>query len=150
MPTTVSKNTNYIPTHIWKEQLTLQFRYQKNKKNETGISNGAASVSYAAVHYILKTQKQLPEKNILLLGVGEIGQNTIENLVKAYLQAKSKNRKQNCLKKQRRLPKNIIFLISISRTSLRNWNKPIFLSLQLVQVSLSCILRICLKRIFWL
>lgn len=54
------------------------------------------------------------------------------------------------IKKQRRLLKNIIFLISISRTSLRNWNKPIFLSLQQVQVSLSCILRICLKRIFWL
>ena len=54
----------------------------KRIKNETGLSNGAASVSYAAVHYILKTQKQLSTKNILLLGVGEIGQNTIENLVK--------------------------------------------------------------------
>lgn len=54
----------------------------KRIKNETGISNGAASVSYAAVHYILKNQPQLSEKNILLLGVGEIGQNTVENLVK--------------------------------------------------------------------
>ncbi len=51
-------------------------------KNETGISNGAASVSYAAVHYILNHQKQLADKNILLLGTGEIGQNTVENLVK--------------------------------------------------------------------
>ncbi len=54
----------------------------KKIKNETGISNGAASVSYAAVHYILNSKKQLSEKNILLLGVGEIGQNTVENLVK--------------------------------------------------------------------
>ena len=54
----------------------------KRIKNETGISNGAASVSYAAVHYILKNQPQLSDKNILLLGVGEIGQNTVENLVK--------------------------------------------------------------------
>ncbi|MBW8358657.1 MAG: glutamyl-tRNA reductase [Weeksellaceae bacterium] len=54
----------------------------KKIKNETGISNGAASVSYAAVHYILNHQKQLPDKNILLLGTGEIGQNTVENLVK--------------------------------------------------------------------
>ena len=54
----------------------------KRIKNETGISNGAASVSYAAVHYILANQKQLSDKNILLLGVGEIGQNTVENLVK--------------------------------------------------------------------
>ncbi len=53
----------------------------KKIKNETGISNGAASVSYAAVHYIL-SRKQLADKNILLLGVGEIGQNTVENLVK--------------------------------------------------------------------
>lgn len=54
----------------------------KRIKNETGISNGAASVSYAAVHYILKNQAQISDKNILLLGVGEIGQNTVENLVK--------------------------------------------------------------------
>ncbi len=54
----------------------------KRIKNETGISNGAASVSYAAVHYILKNQMQISDKNILLLGVGEIGQNTVENLVK--------------------------------------------------------------------
>lgn len=62
----------------------------KRIKNETGISNGAASVSYAAVHYILKTQKQLSEKNILLLGVGEIGQNTVENLVKHVYEPKVK------------------------------------------------------------
>jgi glutamyl-tRNA reductase len=54
----------------------------KKVKSETGISSGAASVSYAAVHYILNSKKQLAEKNILLLGVGEIGQNTVENLVK--------------------------------------------------------------------
>lgn len=54
----------------------------KRIKNETGISTGAASVSYAAVHYILRNQPHISEKNILLLGVGEIGQNTVENLVK--------------------------------------------------------------------
>ena len=54
----------------------------KRIKNETGISTGAASVSYAAVHYILKNQPHISDKNILLLGVGEIGQNTVENLVK--------------------------------------------------------------------
>lgn len=54
----------------------------KKIKTETGISTGAASVSYAAVHYILNHQKNISEKNILLVGVGEIGQNTVENLVK--------------------------------------------------------------------
>ncbi|MEC5394031.1 glutamyl-tRNA reductase [Bergeyella sp. RCAD1439] len=62
----------------------------KKIKTETGISNGAASVSYAAVQYILNRSKQLSEKNILLLGVGEIGQNTVENLVKHIYQPKVK------------------------------------------------------------
>ncbi len=62
----------------------------KRIKNETGISNGAASVSYAAVHYILKNQTQISDKNILLLGVGEIGQNTVENLVKHVYKPKVK------------------------------------------------------------
>ena len=62
----------------------------KRIKNETGISNGATSVSYAAVHYILKTQNHISDKNILLLGTGEIGQNTIENLVKHVYQPKVK------------------------------------------------------------
>src|SRR5690606_28354945 len=51
-------------------------------KNEAGITNGTAYVNYAAVHYILNHQKQLADKNILLLGTGDIGQNTVENLVK--------------------------------------------------------------------
>lgn len=62
----------------------------KRIKNETGISNGATSVAYAAVHYILKNQNQISDKNILLLGVGEIGQNTVENLIKHVYQPKVK------------------------------------------------------------
>lgn len=62
----------------------------KRIKTETGISNGAASVSYAAVHYVLNSQTQLSDKNILLLGVGEIGQNTVENLVKHIYRPKIK------------------------------------------------------------
>lgn len=54
----------------------------KKVKNKTSLSSGAASMSYAAVHYILNNETQLSDKNILLLGVGEIGQNTVENLVK--------------------------------------------------------------------
>lgn len=43
-----------------------------------------------AVHYILNNQKRITEKNILLLGAGEIGQNTVENLVKHVYQPKVK------------------------------------------------------------
>ena len=82
----VKKNSNpYLERAI-----NSAIQISKRIKNETGISNGAASVSYAAVHYILKNQKNISDQQILLLGVGEIGQNTVENLVKHVHQPKVK------------------------------------------------------------
>lgn len=54
----------------------------KRIKNETGISSGATSVSFAAVQYIMNSVSDISEKNILLFGTGKIGRNTCENLVK--------------------------------------------------------------------
>src|SRR5690554_5261012 len=54
----------------------------KRIKNETQISTGATSVSFASVQYILDTFDDASEKNILLFGTGKIGRNTCENLVK--------------------------------------------------------------------
>lgn len=54
----------------------------KKIKNQTCLSNGAASVSFAAVHYILQTQNNISNKNILLFGIGKIGRNTCDNLIK--------------------------------------------------------------------
>jgi len=54
----------------------------KRIKNETGISSGATSVSFASVQYILKNFENPSELNILLFGTGKIGRNTCENLVK--------------------------------------------------------------------
>ena len=54
----------------------------KRIKTETEISSGATSVSFASVHYILKTVEEVSSKNILLFGTGKIGRNTCENLVK--------------------------------------------------------------------
>jgi glutamyl-tRNA reductase len=54
----------------------------KKIKNETEISSGATSVSFASVQYILKNVENIGEKNILLFGTGKIGRNTCENLVK--------------------------------------------------------------------
>ena len=54
----------------------------KRIKNETKLSTGATSVSFAAVRYILDNIENLKEKKILLFGVGKIGRNTCENLVK--------------------------------------------------------------------
>ncbi len=54
----------------------------KRIKNETEISTGATSVSFASVHYILNNVADINRKNILLFGTGKIGRNTCENLVK--------------------------------------------------------------------
>ena len=54
----------------------------KRIKNETEISTGATSVSFASVHYILNNVADIKDKNILLFGTGKIGRNTCENLVK--------------------------------------------------------------------
>ena len=54
----------------------------KRIKNETEISSGATSVSFASVQYILRNVQNVQDKNILLFGTGKIGRNTCENLVK--------------------------------------------------------------------
>ncbi|HLF52475.1 glutamyl-tRNA reductase [Flavobacterium sp.] len=54
----------------------------KKIKNETQISSGATSVSFASVQYIIKNVENIGTKNILLFGTGKIGRNTCENLVK--------------------------------------------------------------------
>lgn len=51
-------------------------------KNETELSSGATSVSFASVQYIMNTVSDISSKNILLFGTGKIGRNTCENLVK--------------------------------------------------------------------
>ncbi len=57
-------------------------RASKKIKNETEISSGATSVSFASVQYILNNVAEVSNKNILLFGTGKIGRNTCDNLVK--------------------------------------------------------------------
>jgi glutamyl-tRNA reductase len=54
----------------------------KRIKNETEISTGATSVSFASVKYMLDHVEHISTKNILLFGTGKIGRNTCENLIK--------------------------------------------------------------------
>ena len=54
----------------------------KRIKTETRLSSGATSVSYVSVRYMLDSIPDLHNKNIVLFGVGKIGRNTCENLVK--------------------------------------------------------------------
>jgi glutamyl-tRNA reductase len=50
-------------------------------KNNTELSGGTVSVSFAAVQYIRNKVAKPSAKNILLLGVGKIGRNTCKNMV---------------------------------------------------------------------
>ena len=54
----------------------------KRVKNETELSSGATSVSFASVQYIMNNVADISNKDILLFGTGKIGRNTCENLVK--------------------------------------------------------------------
>ena len=50
-------------------------------KNQTALSGGTVSVSFAAIQYIREHIEDIANKNILLLGTGKIGSNTCRNLV---------------------------------------------------------------------
>lgn len=53
----------------------------KSIKNQTAISGGTVSVSFAAIQYIKERMGQAAGKKILLIGVGKIGRNTCRNMV---------------------------------------------------------------------
>lgn len=50
-------------------------------KNQTALSGGTVSVSFAAVQYIKENITHIEGRKILLLGTGKIGRNTCKNLV---------------------------------------------------------------------
>jgi glutamyl-tRNA reductase len=57
-------------------------------KNQTALSSGTVSVSFAAVQYIKEKINPVADKKILLIGIGKIGSNTCKNLVD-YLDTKN-------------------------------------------------------------
>ena len=54
----------------------------KETKNKTSLSSGTTTVSYAAIQYIKTNINNLASKNILIYGLGEIGENTAKSSVK--------------------------------------------------------------------
>ena len=76
-----SKSSGLINTFL-ERLINSVIQASKKIKNETNISSGATSVSFAAVQYIIKNVSNIADKNILLFGTGKIGTNTCENLVK--------------------------------------------------------------------
>ena len=63
----------------------------KRVKNDTKLSSGTTSVSYAAVQYIIKNLPDYNSKNILVFGLGKMGKHTCKNL------AEYTKNKQVCL-----------------------------------------------------
>ncbi len=77
----ISKKHNLL-NHFTERLVNAVIQASKRIKNETEISTGATSVSFASVQYIFNTVENVSNKNILLFGTGKIGRNTCENLVK--------------------------------------------------------------------
>ncbi len=76
----LSKSLGGINTHLDK-LFSFLMQASKRVKNETRLSSGTTSVSYAAVQYLLQRYGQLTDKTVLLFGLGEIGKNTYKHLL---------------------------------------------------------------------
>jgi glutamyl-tRNA reductase len=75
-----AKNNNYVNSFL--ERLVNNvLQASKQIRNETALSSGTVSVSYAAVEYIKQNISFCDGKNILVVGTGKIGSNTCKNLV---------------------------------------------------------------------
>jgi glutamyl-tRNA reductase len=79
----------YKTTNAYFERLLNNvMQASKRVKNETKLSSGTTSVSYAAVQYIVKNLPDYNSKNILVFGLGKIGKHTCKNLAE-YTQNKT-------------------------------------------------------------
>ena len=93
----------------------------KRVKNETKLSSGTTSVSYAAVQYIIKNLPSYNSKNILVFGLGKMGKHTCKNLAE-YTQNKSVSLINRTEKKAEEFVKEHP---SIKNTKFENLNKEI-------------------------
>ncbi len=78
----VESKANGLSTAYTERLVNSVIQASRRIKNETELSSGATSVSFASVQYIMNTVNEISSKNILLFGMGKIGRNTCENLVK--------------------------------------------------------------------
>lgn len=69
-------------TNAYLERLmNLVLQASKDVKNNTKLSSGTTSVSYAAIQYIVENVENYNNKKILIYGLGEIGKNTCKNVL---------------------------------------------------------------------
>ncbi len=61
--------------------MNLVLQASKDVKNNTKLSSGTTSVSYAAIQYIIDNVVDFNNKKLLIYGLGEIGKNTCKNIL---------------------------------------------------------------------
>jgi len=76
----ISKAYNFINCFL-ERLVNSVFQSSKMIRNETALSSGTVSVSYAAVEYIKQNIHLCTGRKILVVGIGKIGRNTCKNLV---------------------------------------------------------------------
>lgn len=75
-----AKERNFIGAFL-ERLVNSVLQSSKSIKNQTALSGGTVSVSFAAVQCIREKITALAGKKILLVGIGKIGRNTCRNLV---------------------------------------------------------------------
>ncbi len=83
----LAKSLNTTNAYV-ERLLNSVLQASKKVKNETKLSSGTTSVSYAAVQYIIKNLPDYNTKNILVYGLGKMGKHTCKNLAE-YTENKS-------------------------------------------------------------
>ena len=83
----MAKAQNTINAYL-ERLLNCVMQASKKVKNETKLSSGTTSLSYAAVQYIIKNLPDYNSKNILVFGLGKMGKHTCKNLAE-YTQNKT-------------------------------------------------------------
>jgi glutamyl-tRNA reductase len=76
----VAKQNGFIGAFL-ERLVNAVLQSSKAIKNQTVLSGGTVSVSFAAVHYIRENISAIADKKILLIGTGKIGRSTCKNLV---------------------------------------------------------------------
>ncbi|MFD0994051.1 glutamyl-tRNA reductase [Tenacibaculum geojense] len=82
----IAKNIGTTNAYL-ERLLNSVMQASKRVKNETKLSSGTTSVSYAAVQYIISNVVNYNTKNILVFGLGKMGKHTCKNLAE-YTQNK--------------------------------------------------------------
>jgi len=74
---------NLGATNSYLERLiNLVLQASKKVKNNTQLSSGTTSVSYAAVQYMINNVPDYNQKKVLVFGLGKMGKHTCKNLAK--------------------------------------------------------------------